>query len=207
MANIFVIDDHPMVRLAIRMLLERDGHCVMAESGDGMEALRLMNEINPDIVIIDLDIPSLSGLELIDKLRKRNFGGRMLVLTGRVDENYLNRCINSGVDGFVGKSNDLDDLRDAVRAVERGYSYFPLNVQSTESRKLPAAEIEAVKTLSNRELQVLRHLSTGDKLTEISQKMHISNKTISTYKTRLLSKLQLSNTLDLVDFARRHNLD
>lgn len=207
MANMLIIDDHPMARLAIRMLLEKDGHHIMAESGNGLEAFKLVQKLQPDIVVVDLDIPGLSGVELIEKLRVNGFTGRLLVLTGRDDEHYLHRCINTGADGFVGKGNNLDELRDAVRAVERGYGYFPLKRNAGTAHKASPAEVEAVKMLSNRELQVLRYLSRGIKLIEISEKMFISNKTVSTYKTRLMNKLQLSSTLELVDFARRHSLD
>jgi two-component system response regulator EvgA len=207
MANILIIDDHPMVRLAIRMLLEKDQHHIVAECGDGMEAYRLTQRLQPEIVVVDLDIPGLSGVELIDRLRKSGFNGRMLVLTGRDDEHYLSRCIHTGADGFVGKSNNLDELRDAVKAVERGYGYFPLRRQSETGRKVPVWEADVVKMLSNREVQVLHYLALGLKINEIAEKMFISNKTVSTYKTRLLNKLQISNTVGLVDFARRHNLD
>jgi two-component system response regulator EvgA len=207
MATLLIIDDHPMARLAIRMLLEKDGHHVLAESGDGSEAFKLIQKLTPEIVVVDLDIPGLSGVELIEKLRIHDFPGRLLVLTGRDDEHYLSRCMNSGADGFVGKGNNLDELQDAVRAVERGYGYFPLRRQTSTKNARPAGEVEAVKRLSNRELQVLRYLSRGVKVMDISEKMHISNKTVSTYKTRLMTKLQVSNTMELIDFARRHSLD
>ncbi|RJT36276.1 response regulator transcription factor [Rahnella woolbedingensis] len=207
MASILIIDDHPMVRLAIRMLLEKDLHHIVAECGDGMEAFKLTQRLQPEIVVVDLDIPSLSGVELIDKLRKSGFNGRMLVLTGRDDEHYLSRCIHTGADGFVGKGNNLDELRDAIKAVERGYGYFPIRRQAKNIRNLPAGETDVVKMLSNRELQVLRYLTQGMKVNDIAEKMFISNKTVSTYKTRLLSKLQITSTVGLVDFARRHNLD
>ncbi|ATF92953.1 Virulence factors putative positive transcription regulator BvgA [Cedecea neteri] len=207
MATLLIIDDHPMARLAIRMLLEKDGHHVLAESGDGSEAFKLIQKLMPEIVVVDLDIPGLSGVELIEKLRSHDFAGRLLVLTGRDDEHYLSRCMNSGADGFVGKGNNLDELQDAVRAVERGYGYFPLRRQTSTKNARPAGEVEAVKRLSNRELQVLRYLSRGVKVMDISEKMHISNKTVSTYKTRLMTKLQVSNTMELIDFARRHSLD
>lgn len=114
--------------------------------------------------------------------------------------------MSTGADGFVGKNN-LEELGDAVRAVIRGYGYFPLNRKDSGQTRLPSGEIMIIKSLSNRELQVLQYLARGNKVIEIAEKMHISNKTVSTYKTRILSKLELSTTLELIDFARRHNLD
>ena len=207
MANILIVDDHPMARLAIRMLLEKEKHTIVAESGNGMEALKLTQNIQPDIMVIDLDIPGLSGVELIEKLRKGGFLGRLLVLTGRDDDHYLSRSIAIGADGFVSKGNNLDELRDAVRAVSRGYSYFPLPRDPAAGAIAPAAASEVIKTLSGRELQVLRYLAQGIKIMDIAQKMHVSNKTISTYKSRLFAKLGIDSSLKLIDFARRHNLD
>lgn len=207
MAKILIIDDHPVARLAVRMLLEKDGHDIVAEAGEGFEALKLVREHNPDMITVDLDIPGLGGIELIEKLRNGGFQGGILVLTARDDEHYLSRCMTSGADGFVGKKNNLEELGDAVRAVLRGYGYFPINRKDPRVTRMPATEVTIIKTLSNREIQVLQYLARGVKVIDIASKMHISNKTVSTYKTRILAKLDLSTTLELIDFARRHNLD
>lgn len=207
MADIMIIDDHPVARLAVRMLLEKDGHTVVAESGDGLQALKIARDLQPELIVVDLDIPGLSGIELIEKLRAGGYRGGLLVLTARDDEHYLSRCMGIGADGFVGKRNNLEELGDAVRAVMRGYGYFPLKRQDGSVSKMPEGEIAAIKLLSSRELQVLQYLARGIKVIDIAEKMHISNKTVSTYKTRLISKLELRTTLDLIDFARRHNLD
>ncbi|WP_370425600.1 response regulator (plasmid) [Pantoea vagans] len=207
MANIIIIDDHPVARLAVRMLLEKDNHTVVAEADDGQEALNLTLKLNPDMAIVDLDIPGLSGTEFIEKVRARGFRGGLLVLTARDDEHYLSRCMAVGADGFVGKRNNLEELGDAVRAVMRGYGYFPLKRDDGRTAKMPVQETESIAGLSSRELQVLRYLARGVKLVDIALKMHISSKTVSTYKTRILSKLEVNSTLELIDFARRHHLD
>jgi len=207
MANILIVDDHPVARLAVRMLLEKDNHVVLAEAGEGYEALRMARDLSPEMMIVDLDIPGISGIELIEKLRAGGFQGGILVLTARDDEHYLSRCMKVGADGFVGKKNNLEELGDAVRAVMRGYGYFPLSRRENVLARLPSEEVSVIKTLSNRELQVLQYLARGSKVVDIAQKMHISNKTVSTYKTRILTKLELSTSLELIDFARRHNLD
>ncbi|KAA5971608.1 response regulator [Pantoea sp. M_9] len=207
MANILIIDDHPVARLAVKMLLEKEGYQIIGEADEGYEALRLIRELQPDMIIVDLDIPGLNGIEVIQKLRTGGFSGGILVLTARDDEHYLNRCKQSGADGFIGKKNNLEELGDAVRTVLRGYSYFPIARRDALHSKLPADEQTALQYLSNRELQVLQYLARGQKILDIAQKMHISNKTVSTYKTRIMTKLKLNTTLDIVDFARRNNLD
>lgn len=207
MANILVIDDHPVARLAIRMLLEKDQHNIVAEADDGLQALALVRKLSPDLVVVDIDIPSLSGIEVIEKLRAGSFKGGLLVLTARDDEHYLGRCMSIGADGFVSKKNNLEELGDAVRAVVRGYGYFPLKRSNGDAVHAPEKEMELIKSLSSRELQVLRCLARGMKVIDISLQMHISNKTVSTYKTRVMTKLELSSTLSMIDFARRNNLD
>ncbi|MCP2231679.1 response regulator [Erwinia aphidicola] len=207
MANILMIDDHPVARLAIRMLLEKDQHTVVGEADDGLKALQMVRQLEPDMVIVDLDIPSLSGIEVIEKLRASGFKGGLLVLTSRDDEHYLSRCMSIGADGFVSKKNNLEELSDAVKAVMRGYGYFPLKRKNGGNIAHPEQETESLKALSSRELQVLRYLAQGMKVIDISQRMHISNKTVSTYKTRVMTKLELESNLALIDFARRNHLD
>ena len=112
-----------------------------------------------------------------------------------------------GADGFVSKKNNLEELSDAVKAVMRGYGYFPLKRKNGGNIAHPEQETESLKALSSRELQVLRYLAQGMKVIDISQRMHISNKTVSTYKTRVMTKLELDSNLALIDFARRNHLD
>lgn len=208
MMNVFIIDDHPVARIAVRMLLENAGHQVVGETDDGLRALQQIRNMHPapDVVIVDLDIPGLGGVELMDKLRTGGYLGGLLVLTGRDDEHYVNRCIGVGADAFVSKRNNLEELADAVRAIGRGYGYFPLKRRTGGGQQVPVPE-PAIAALSNRELQVLQHLARGARVVDVAEKMHVSTKTISTYKRRLLAKLGLDSTLALVDFARHHNLD
>jgi two-component system response regulator EvgA len=208
MASIFIVDDHPVARLAVRMLLEQAEHTVIGECDDGHQALKRLRppEPMPDIVIVDLDIPGLGGVELMEKLRQWGYTGGLLVLTGRDDVHYVNRCLGVGADAFVSKRNNLEELADAVRAIGRGYGYFPLKRQQGGGLPQTMTETTAIAALSNRELQVLQHLVRGARVVDISQLMHVSTKTVSTYKRRILSKLGLDSTLALVDFARQHNL-
>ena len=215
MSNIFIVDDHPVARLAVRMLLTKDGNTVIGEADDGMQALSQLRHLSPapDVVIIDLDIPSLSGLELIEKLRRGGYDGGILVLTARDDEHYLNRCMSIGADAFVSKRNNLEELGDAMRAIYRGYGYFPLKRLRKGVNHLPEHEKEAIASLTMQELKVLQELVRGGRIVDIAQQMHLSTKTVSTYKRRMLKKLDLdtgsgaNTTLALVDFGRRHKLD
>lgn len=207
MANIAIIDDHPVARLAIRMLLEKDEHSIVLEADDGLQGLNLIRTRQPDMVIVDLDIPTMSGVEVIEKLRAAGFSGGILVLTGRDDAHFLSRCQQIGADGFVSKRNNLEELGDAVKAILRGYSYFPRKRSDGSALKTDDQETTALTQLSSRELQVLRYLAQGLRLVDISRQMHISNKTVSTYRNRIMEKLDISDLPALLNFARRHHLD
>ncbi|MEA5206353.1 response regulator [Enterobacter mori] len=208
MATIFIIDDHPVARVAVRLLLERAGNIIVGESCDGLQALNMLRQLapGPDIVIVDLDIPGVGGIKLMEKLRHANYQGGLLVLTGRTAEHYMSRCENAGADAFISKKNSLEALTDAVRAIDRGYGYFPLKRALPAATALSAAQSEAIGLLSNRELEVLHYLIGGSRLVEISQKMYVSTKTVSTYKRRLLSKLGVKSTVELAALARLNDL-
>lgn len=207
MNNVLIVDDHPVARLAVRMLLEKDNMTVLAETDDGLEAVLLAKQLVPDLIIVDIDIPSLNGIEVVQRLRKNDFKGGILVLTGKDDAHYVKRCASAGADGFISKRNNLTELHDAVRAIRGGYGYFPLSrarmEASGESLRDDKSKIAA---LSAKELQVLHFLAKGLKIVDIGDRMQISDKTVSTYKRRLMLKLELSNMVELYDFAQRNNL-
>jgi len=208
MARVLIIDDHPVTRLAIKMLLEKADHEVIAEASDGHEGIALARTLSPDLVIVDIDIPSINGIEVITRLRNIDFAGHLLVLTGKKDSHFINLSIKAGANGFISKENTLTELTDALRAIQSGFSYFPMpELNHKRSSTIPASEEEAIATLSARELQILKYLASGMKNIDISEMMKLSDKTISTYKTRLLTKLRMSNQVELANFARRHNLD
>lgn len=208
MKNVLIVDDHPVARLAIRMLLEKDGMVIVGETDDGMEALKLARQLLPDLILVDIDIPSLNGIDVVQRLRKNEFSGGILVLTGKDDEHYIKRCAAAGADGFISKRNNLTELHDAIRAIKGGYGYFPRNRARIEAAgALPGDDKSKIASLSAKELQVLHFLAKGIKVIDISLKMQISDKTVSTYKRRLMQKLELQNMIELYDFTQRNNLD
>jgi len=208
MQNVLIVDDHPVVRLSVRLLLEKDGLTVVAETGDGLDAISLIKQYKPDLVVIDIDIPSLNGIDVIQRLRKNDYQGGMLVLSGKDDDHYIKRCAAAGADGFISKKNQLAELHDAVRALRSGYGYFPralarlvVTLTDADSDKNKIAELSA------KELQVLNHLAKGEKVIDIGLLMYISDKTVSTYKSRMMQKLGLKNMMEFYDFVQRNNLD
>lgn len=208
MNNVLIVDDHPVARLAVKMLLEQAQLSIIGETDDGLEALRLTKQLAPDLVVVDIDIPSLNGIEVVQRLRKHGYSGGILVLTGKDDSHYIKRCANAGADGFISKRNNLTELQDAVRALRNGYGYFPIHhARLGATGTMQEDDKSKIAELSAKELQVLHYLAKGIKLIDISVDMQISDKTVSTYKRRLMRKLELNNMVELYDFTQRNNLD
>ncbi|MEX9906222.1 response regulator [Providencia rettgeri] len=208
MKTVLIVDDHPVARLAVRILLEKDDMTVVGETADGHEAIQLAKTLSPDLIMIDIDIPSLNGIDVMQRLRKNNYTGGLLVLSAKDDDHYIRRCASVGASGFISKRNNLTELHVAIHAIRNGYGYFPLNLNKMDSS--PSNHLndkQKIAELSTKELQVLHLLAKGMKSINIAQQMRISDKTVSTYKRRLMLKLDLHNIAELYDFIQRNNLD
>lgn len=205
MPRIMIVDDHPVVRLAVRVLLEPQGYEIVGEADNGIEALRLAREQLPDVVILDISIPRLDGLQVITRLRTMGSSVRVLVLTSLGTESIASRCMQAGASGFISKDEDLSDLAGAVKAVLSGYSFFPYEMfGASPDGRGQQSEQRMLASLSNRELMVLQQLAQGLTNKQIADAMMLSNKTISTYKTRLLQKLNAKSLVALLEFAKRN---
>lgn len=204
--KILLVDDHPVVVLALKIILEQSGFEVIAETNNGVDALKLIKELSPDAVILDIGIPQLDGLEVIERSRKLLPPPPILVLTAQPSEHFVSRCIQAGASGFVSKQKDMAEVTGALKAILTGHSYFPIMSNSNMISKSSQDEAELVKKLSTREMVVLQQLATGLSNKEIAERMLLSNKTISTYKTRLLEKLNAKTLVDIIEIAKRQSL-
>lgn len=205
--RVLLIDDHPAIRMAVRILLQEEGYTVIGEVDDGAIALRTIQELKPDIIILDIGLPTMDGLTIISRLISQHITLKIIVLTAQESDHIAIRCLQAGAQGYVNKNNELSELIKAVHMVNSGYHCFPEHINSlirrNESRD---NEHVLLASLSTRELGVLQQLSLGMSNKQISERMQLSCKTISTYKTRLLLKLNAHNLLDLYDLARRNGL-
>ncbi|QYX64578.1 response regulator transcription factor [Shewanella putrefaciens] len=204
--KILIVDDHPVVVLALKIILEQSGFEVIAETNNGVDALKLIKALSPDAVILDIGIPQLDGLEVIERSNKLLKSPPILVLTAQPSDHFVSRCIQAGASGFVSKQKDMNEVTGALRAVLTGHSYFPIISNNNMIAKSSQDEAELVKKLSTREMVVLQQLAVGLSNKEIAERMLLSNKTISTYKTRLLDKLNAKNLVDIIEIAKRQNL-
>jgi DNA-binding NarL/FixJ family response regulator len=209
MIKVLLADDHSIVRAGLRRIIEESGEMeVIAEAADGREAIRKAHDHLPDVAVIDISMPNVDGLEVIRQLRNEDPKLPILVLTMHEEGQYVVRAIEAGAMGYVTKQSAPEQLVKAIRKVHDGHRY--LTDEAAEALALRVAKgthgRSPLETLSMRELQVLRRLALGNTNREIARAYHISIKTVDTYRSRILKKLDLRNNADLSRFAIQNGL-
>lgn len=207
MRKALVVDDHPIVRATVKMVLQHENFQQIVEAGDGADAVQQARQLQPDLVVLDISMPKLDGLEVIRRIVDLNIGARILVLTSLEPSLYLKRCMVAGAVGFLSKIDDLDDLQRAVKVLMSGYTHFPnLNIGSVRRSDNEINESRVIDSLSDRELVIFKQLAQGFSNKEIGDSMLLSNKTISTYKTRLLERFDVTSVVSLAEVAKRNSI-
>jgi len=207
MHNTVIVDDHPAIRLAVRSVLESSGAFkIVGEADSGPSALNVIRDNQPALVILDLDLPRMNGLELIERLKASNPGIKLLVLSAQQESIFASRALQAGANGFMSKSEGMSSIVQAAQSVLAGYSVFPSSALGAFAGTPGNSPADLIKTLSDRELTVLQQLARGMSNKEIGDALLISNKTVSSYKTRVFEKLNISTLVELVDFARATDL-
>ncbi|TWR86741.1 response regulator transcription factor [Pseudomonas saxonica] len=207
MRKALIVDDHPFIRRIVRSVLEQSNFQVAAETDNGATALDLARAHIPHLMVLDLSMPKLDGLEVLKRLHILGLPIKVLVLTSKGASYYADRCIRAGAIGFIEKTEDVDALTKAINIVMSGQTYLSntdVNLPSVENEDLN--DIELIKTLSDREMHTLLYLVAGMSNKKISEIMLLSEKTVSTYKTRVMTKLNIKSVVYLAEFAKRNNL-
>lgn len=211
--RVVIADDHGVVRQGIRGVLEAiEGLEVAGEAADGDEALRMVRELEPDVVILDVNMPGRTGLEVATELREDANPVRVLILSMHDDPEYVLQAVRSGADGYVLKDAAPAELREAVQAVHEGREYFTARVTQQLSVGL-RQEIEEeqlrtrLESLTNRETEVLLHVAEGLTNREIGEKLEISPRTVETHRERLMDKLRIRTVAGLTRFVVENELD
>lgn len=206
MANIIIVDDHPAIRMAVGILLKGKGHQICGEFDNGVDALAQIRLHSPDVLVLDINIPRIDGFDVIKRCHELAVRPKIIVLSSHDSDHIKIRCIQLGVSAFVSKLDDLAKLSTVIEQVLEGYVLFEQALLFDATNKPDIGDTEILKTLSTREMSVLIALARGDNNKKIANDLVLSEKTISTYKTRLMAKLQLNNIVDLLNFAKRHNM-
>ena len=209
MIRVLLADDHSIVRDGLRRIVEEGGNMtVVAEAKDGHEAIRKTHDHAPDVVVVDISMPGLDGLDVISRLSSDFPHLPILVLTMHEEEQYVVRAIEAGAKGYLSKKSAPEQLVTAIRKVVDGARY--LTEEAAEMLALRVARgaegRSPLDSLSTRELQVLRRLAMGHTNRETASAYHISIKTVDTYRFRLLKKLGLRNNAELSRFAIQNKL-
>ncbi|KAB0494788.1 response regulator transcription factor [Pseudomonas vancouverensis] len=207
MKSALIVEDHPVVRSMIKLVLDGEGFKRLYEAARGDEVVALVRQHQPDIVLLDLGLPGVPGLDVLERIKAEKVRCKVVVFTALEAQFYQERCMRAGAAAYVSKSKNLDDLKAAVSTVLAGYTCFvQLPSTAVSMNALQRSEKQLIDLLSNRELTILQYLARGTSNTEIADLMHLSYKTVSTYKTRLVLKLNVSSLVHLRDFALRNHL-
>jgi len=200
MKRVVIIDDHPIIRGTIASVLRADPELeLVGESGDGEDGLAMVLTKHPDLVIIDLDLPRLDGLTMIRRIRANNIKISILVLSAKPEHIMAGYARNAGANGYVSKGREISELVTALKTVLFGYDCFPADNGDV-------APASGLSTLSAREVEVLQHLARGVSNRDIAGRLSLSDKTVSTYKSRIQEKLGLTSLAGLIEFATLHRL-
>jgi len=205
--RVLLVDDHPLVRAGIRRVLESHaGLTIVGEAPNGLEALRLIEETRPDVVVLDLAMPELDGLELLQRLRDRSDSLRILVLTMHAQREYIRRAIQAGADGYLLKESAVQELLVAIESVLGGKPYYSPAVAAELARAAAdPREWEAPPRpgLTGREREVLSGIARGLSTKEIAAELDISGRTVETHRANLMRKLELKSIALLTQYAMR----
>lgn len=211
MISVILVDDHPILRKGLRALLEQENDIrVVAESGDGWDAIEKVARHMPDVVVMDLALPGLSGLDATREIRQRGMHSAVLVLTAQAEERYLFPVLQAGGSGYVRKDVADDELVQAVRTVAQGQVYLDPRAQTMLLQGYlnpeKGQDRDAFDGLSSRERQVLQLTAEGHSSRSIAEKLGISHKSVETYRGRVMQKLNLTDRPALVRYALRRGL-
>jgi two-component system invasion response regulator UvrY len=208
MLRILIADDHPIVRQGLRQLIDKTTDMVVAdEASSGWEVLNRARASYCDVVLLDISMPGLNGLDILRQLKKESPKLPVLILSMHSEEQYAVRAFRVGASGYLTKQSAPDELLTAIRKVSMGGKY----VSSSLAEKLASdLEISAEQlpheTLSDREYQVMRMIAAGKTVAEIAEELSLSVQTISTYRSRILQKMHMKNNVELANYAIRNQL-
>lgn len=209
--RILIVDDHHIVRMGLMTIInDQSGMEVVGEAGNATEALREVERLHPDVVLMDIRLPGESGIEAAGQISKRFPESKVVMLTSFADDSMIFHAISAGAVGYVLKQVEDEDLFRAITAAARGESVLDPTVTSKLIMRLREAERksneDAFRDLSERELEVLNWVSKGKTNPEIAENLNLSERTVGNYVSTILQKLHLSNRIELATFAVEHHL-
>jgi two-component system, NarL family, response regulator NreC len=204
--QVLIADDHQIMRQGLKGLLEREGFKVVAEAGDGREAIRQAETSHPDVVILDLAMPGLNGVDAAREITRAERRTKAILLTMHKEDPYVLQALNAGISGYVLKTQAASELVQAIREVARGSIYLSPGVSRAVVDAYKAKSELPPDPLSPREREVLQLVAEGKTTKEVAGVLGISVKTAESHRTRIMEKLDIHETASLVRYAIRRGL-
>ena len=204
--KLLLADDHEMLRSGLRALIERTpGMTVLGEAADGRTAVRMAAELRPDVVVMDVVMPELNGVDATRQIMTSQTGVRVICLTGRSDERVIGSALAAGATGFVRKESAFEELAAAVTSVMAGQKYVSPSLAAAAARPSDGDSTGHAK-LSGREREVLQLISEGKATKEVAAALHVSVKTVETHRANLMNKLNMFSVAELTKYAVRQGM-
>lgn len=209
--KVVLADDHTLVRQGIETLLEGNKSLeIVGQAGDGYKALELIEKHEPDIAILDISMPRLNGLEATRKLKEKGIATDVIFLSMYDDEGYIRRAIKTGASGYLLKEDAIDELEEAIQAVNKGYHYMSPPILSSlvemTERKLEDIEPDILDKLTSREREILQLVAEGNSNKEIAEILSRSVETVRTHRANMMEKLDIHSAEEIREFALKEGI-
>jgi len=209
--TVLLVDDHPIVRQGLRNLLDSmPDFKVVGEAGDGLQALEMVEKVQPQVLVIDVVMPGLTGLEVTQRVKRQWPAVKVIILSMQNNEAYVVSALKNGASGYILKDTGPEELVDAIRTVVKGERYMSKQLSeriiNAYVSKMDEAEVDPYDTLTNREKEVLHLVAEGFTNQEIAERLFISPRTAELHRSNVLNKLGLKNQVDLVRFAIKRGI-
>lgn len=207
--KILIVDDHEVVRDGLRNILTSlDNISIAGEAGNGEDAVKMYSSLKPDLVIMDISMPGMNGIEATRVIKEKDPDARILILTMHDNQEYLNQIIRSGAKGFILKNTDKEELLDAVRTVAGGDNFFSKDISKLiidnyirTAKETEKSDAYKEVPLTKREIEILKLIASGYSNQEIANILYISYNTVDTHRKNIMHKLSIKNTAGLVRYA------
>ncbi len=211
--DVMIADDHSLMREGLKQLLELEVNIdVVAQAGDGKEALSQALKYNPDVVLLDINMPKMNGIEVLRRFRDLGIESKVIMLTIHEDREYLFETMNMGANGYILKDSDANSLIKAIKSVNNGGTYIQPSIKSilsdrrTNIDKESNEELLKVKSLTNREYEVLTLIAEGLNNRKIAERLYISEKTVKNHVSSIFKKLEVNDRIQAAIFAFKTNI-
>jgi two-component system invasion response regulator UvrY len=208
MINIILVDDHEIVRTGLKLIISKmSGIKVVAEAENGKQAVEAVRSYKPDVVLMDVNMPELSGIEATRRISQHTPETKIIILTVHAENPFPSQLLDAGATGYLTKGCAAEELEKAIKTVALNKRYIGSDIaQQMALSLLPGGESSPFNELSTREMEVMMLLAQGKKPKEIGGDLFLSPKTIATYKYRILEKLNIENVIELAHLAMRHGI-